>query len=384
MTVSNSDTSPRRDRGFTPHLAVSLLALMIGAGCDASPAAPDAGTPPEPATPDAVSCAPLEQTISATLDLAAEDPEIVGSPDFSLLLATRDGRTYAHSHGASTPTDLLESASTSKLVAAVVLLDLVDQGVLSLDTKAHDLLPFWTETTVTLRHLMSFTSGFSEEPPCVNVGFASMENCVESIFDLNSATAPAAGTEYDYASTHLQVAGLMAIKATNKTWAEIFAAWQTRTGLFPTGSFDLPSTTNPRLAGGMHWTATEYLAFLRALADEQLLTPTTREALFADQRGTATVAASPAWGRVQEDWSYGLGNWLECPTATTLNSFDCGAGHRNSSPGAYGSYPFIDFDHHYVGILSRMGTLGQGFEGVLLFRTALAPVTRWADGDCGP
>src|SRR6185295_17892734 len=109
----------------------------------------------------------------------------------------------------STAATVYESASTSKLIAAVVILDLVDQGLLTLDTKAHDLLPFWKETTVTLRHLLSFTSGFHDEPACINVAGADFETCVQTIYTKNSAVAPAAGTQFYYASTHLQIAGLL-------------------------------------------------------------------------------------------------------------------------------------------------------------------------------
>jgi len=366
---------------FPPARAIGrcLLLLALGGCSGADDPVEDAGTP------DAQDCSALEQKISAELDVAAQDPNIVGTPDFTLLLESQDGRAYTHSHGNAGPTVVYESASTSKLVSAVIILDLVDQGVLSLETKAHDLLPFWTETTVTLRQLLSFTSGFYDEPFCLNVGGANFETCVESIYTDNAATAPAAGTVYQYSSSHLQVAGLMAIKAKGvASWTEIFNAWKAKTGLFPTATYDLPSATNPRLAGGMHWNATEYLGFLRALSAGQILAPATRTQLFANQRGSATLTNSPAWAKVQEDWSYGLGNWLECPTAKTLGGFDCGTGHRNSSPGAYGSYPFLDFDHHYVGVLARMGELGQGFEGVLLFRSAAEDIAKWADGACGP
>jgi hypothetical protein len=152
--------------------------------------------------------------------------------------------------------------------------------------------------------------------------------------------------------------------------------------LFATSVYDLPSANNPRLAGGMHWTAEEYLAFLRALVGGQLLTAASRAELFANQRGNATVAYSPTLD-LGEDWAYGLGNWLECPTATVANSFNCGSGHRNSSPGAYGAYPFIDFDDEYFGIVARQGGLGTYPEGVYLFRSVQALVSLWAKGICG-
>lgn len=58
----------------------------------------------------------------------------------------------------------------------------------------------------------------------------------------------------------------MAIKAGNyNSWTEIFNEFKEETNLFPNSVYDLPSTTNPRLAGGMHWTANDYSDFLKAL-----------------------------------------------------------------------------------------------------------------------
>jgi CubicO group peptidase (beta-lactamase class C family) len=328
----------------------------------------------------ASACQAITPAIGSLLDTAAKDPKITDNPDFTLLLETEDGRSYAHSNGPSTASTVYESASTSKWISAAIILDLVDQGLLTLDTKAHDLLPFWLETTVTLRQLLSFTDGFYDEPTCLNQGNADFETCVASIYTKNAPTAPPAGTAFQYSSTHLQVAGLMAMKAKNVTsWKAVFDAWKASTKLFPTATYDLPSEKNPRLAGGVRWNANEYLGFLRALAKGQILAPATRAALFANQRGNATLTKSPAYSGVAEDWSYGLGNWLECPGAKQIGSYNCGEGHRNSSAGAYGAYPFIDFDHHYFGILARQGKLGTGFEGVLVVRAAEAPITQWAD-----
>ena len=319
-----------------------------------------------------------------TLDLAAVDAGVTSNPNFTLLLETYDGRTFSYTHGNSSSATRLESASTSKWVTAVVLMDLVDRGALTLDSKAHDLLPFWVENTVTLRHLLSFRSGFDKEPLCLNSPIANFSTCAEAIYDANKTTATTAGAQFQYASSHMQVAGLMAMKATNASgWTQLFSEFKARTGLFPSGTYDLPSANNPRLAGGMHWTATEYQDFLRALAKGTVLSAAARAELFANQRGSATLISSPALnGLIAEDWSYGLGNWLECPGANAPNTYACGEGHRNSSPGAYGSYPFIDFDSRYFGIIAQQGALGSGDEGVQVFRTVRAIADRWATGRC--
>ncbi|HKO90280.1 MAG TPA: serine hydrolase domain-containing protein [Polyangiaceae bacterium] len=324
----------------------------------------------------------LEREMARALDQSATDASITSSPDFTLAIEAADGQRFVHSHGESALDTSYESASTSKWVAAVVILELVDQGVLALDDEPSRWLPYWSVPGVTLARLLSFTSGFGQEPLCIHLPNADFADCVQRAHELNAADAPAPGSSFDYSSTHLQVAGLMALRASGvDSWEELFDGWRARTGLFPTGAFDLPSLDNPRLAGGMHWTASEYLDFLRALYDGVLLQPATQSALLDNQRGSATVtvAASPVLAATGQDWAYGFGNWLECAGALGPNSFDCGPGHRNSSPGAYGAYPFIDFDHQYVAILARQGELGTFREGVALFEAVAEDAARWAD-----
>jgi CubicO group peptidase (beta-lactamase class C family) len=374
------------------HLGLSVALVACGSE-QAGPAADgveqadrSTGVPTSRDTPPPSACeverAELEREIAAALDQTATDTDVTSSPDFTLALESADGHRFVHSHGDSTLDSRYESASTSKWVAAAVILDVVDQGLLSLADEPSDWLPYWEVRGVTLAQLLSFTSGFSQEPLCINLPNADFADCVERAYELSSAGAPAPGSSFDYSSTHLQVAGLMAVRAAGvRSWAELFADWKARTGLFPTGAFDLPSRENPRLAGGMHWSGKEYLDFLLAIRSGSLLQSTTRTAMLGNQRRSASVAvaASPILAALNQDWAYGFGNWLECPSALGPNSFDCGPDHRNSSPGAYGAYPFIDFDHGYVGILSRQGALGTFREGAAVFAVVAEQAARWAD-----
>ncbi len=323
----------------------------------------------------------LEQSIRNTLDEQANNTEVTTEPDFSYIMQrASDNRTFNYSHGSSTLTTPYESASTSKLPTAVIILTLVDDGNLTLDSKPSDLIDFWTgESTVTLGHLLNFTSGFNGDPA---VGqYLNYTNCIHAYYNSTIGSQVTAGTEFNYSGSHLQIAGLMAIESVDKSWAQIFSDFQNDTGLFPNSTYDLPYVTNPRLAAGMTWTTEDYQKFLVALYNNenpkggQLLTNGTWTQLFSNQRGDAVVSYSPMLSILGEDWAYGYGNWLEC-----LNSsYNCGSMHRDSSPGAYGAYPFIDFDYNYFGIIGRQSpTIGHFKEGVDLFRTIQNNSNQWS------
>ena len=322
---------------------------------------------PEPET--------LEDEIRQALDAVETDA------DFTLLLEAGNGHRFIHSTGASSEYTVYESASTSKWVSAAIILDLVNQGVLNLEDHPQDYIDFWPDSgnlgEIKLRHLLSFTSGLSNEPLCINARLFDFSNCVERILEQN-ADIPQPGAEYNYNSTHLQVAGLMAMRALDPSggtqWSDIFADFQTNTHLFPTGAYDLPSTGNPRLAGGMHWNAIEYTEFLAALYRQNILTPTLIEAMSSDQIAGATIVKSPADEAMGLDWHYGFGNWIECEGVP----FDCATPQKYSSPGAYGAYPFIDQEHGYFGILARQGRLGSQGEGYLIFKQVENLLLQWA------
>ena len=274
-----------------------------------------------------------------------------------------------------------ESASTSKLVSAVIILRLVEQGYLNLTDHPQDYIPGWPITSsdplynITLAQLLSFTSGLTIEPLCQNLPTADFASCVNTIATSNAHNGITPGTQFYYASTHLQVAGLMAMHARGlATWQAVFDEFRSQTGLFPHGSYDLPSTTNPRLAGGMHWTGTEYLAFLKALKSNTLLSASSMAEFLKDRTANGvTLVYSPAMDAIGEDWHYGFGFWHECQSPT----FNCTPGERISSPGAYGAYPFWDRNKNYIGIVARQGALQTSFNGVAIERTVRPQVEAW-------
>lgn len=302
--------------------------------------------------------------------------------DFAFSLERSDGRAFNFSRGSATMTTSYASASTSKLVSAVIILRAVDKGYLTLTTKPQSLISGWpimnsdSLYNMTLAHLLSFRSGLRQEANCLNVGISNFETCVTNIANANIGNGVTPGAEFYYSGTHMQVAGLMAIKATPSatSWQSLFSTFKSETGLFPTGTYDLPSSSNPRLAGGMHWTGAEYLAFLKKLKAGQLLSNNLMNQLLTDQTAAATIGSSPAVDGLNEDWHYGFGIWHECASST----FNCALGNRVSSPGTYGAYPFWNRSLNYVGILARQGGLATFPNGIQVAQAVRSQEEAWA------
>lgn len=302
--------------------------------------------------------------------------------DFTLIVKSENGNTFAHSTGNSNETMLYRSASTSKLVTAVVILSLVKDGILSLEDHPQDYISFWPTygnlSLIKLKHLLSFTSGLVNDPICFNLGTYDFEKCVENIVTKND-NSKTPGEEFYYARSHLQVAGLMAVKASGlSSWEEVFEQFKSETGLFASSNFDLPSLQNPRLPSGMHWNAKEYLEFLEALYKKEILNTELINQMTNDQISSSTVAYSPAIDSIGEDWHYGFGTWIECHA----NPNNCTYTTRVSCPGAYGAYPFIDYENKYYGILAREGELGSFDKGYELFMSVSSKLKEWASIKC--
>jgi CubicO group peptidase (beta-lactamase class C family) len=320
-------------------------------------------------------------------EIAQELGAISTDVDFSFYIEREDGKNYSYNKGSSSLSTIYESASTSKWVSAAVILWVLE------NTPNFDLLNkvsdhyAWTMSTgdslynANLAQLLSFTSGLQSEANCLKFGIPSksFDNCINdasgSIVAENESNSYTPGTSFYYSSSHLQVAGAMAVAASGHTdWQNVFTAFKVATGLFQNSTYSLPSVSNPRLAGGMTWTGTDYVSFLRAIYKNEIFGTGIRDEMFKDHVQSIAVDSSPAFDGLGEQWHYGLGVWLECQSST----YNCSSVEYYSSPGAYGAYPFMNLNKKFFGIVARQGSLGTFANGVYLYRSVKASVEKWA------
>src|SRR5688572_8889831 len=125
-------------------LSLGWLAACGGGGEDSVP----------PATP-------LPDSFIAVDRAASEAFNAQGISGMGLAVYDVNGvKRFEKMYGTFAPDQRVAIASSSKLVAGLVLMRLVDQGLLSLDSTTGAVLG-WTgpQAAITLRQLLSFTSG---------------------------------------------------------------------------------------------------------------------------------------------------------------------------------------------------------------------------------
>ncbi len=337
-------------RRVFPLVWLSLLLACGGAG------GPGPGTPP-PSGGGGDPWAPV------TAALEAARPQF--SAGVALEVITPAGVVYSSAStapGSFDDTADTAVASASKWISATVILRLVDQGQLSLDTRTKDLLVDrngqpWSGNLgeATLRHLLSFTTGISGDNDRSELTLQ-LSEAVYRIYEDAAPTAGTPGSTFYYGSTHLRIAARMAEVRTGKSWAQLFDE-QVRIPLGWATTSNYGATGNPNPAGTLSCTGREYLRFL-ALELRGGLDGATRllpEALLAESRKdqygpTTTITYSPFVQAQGKAYHYGLCNWLETPDAS-LPPSATNPIQRVSSTGKFGWAPWVAMDGSYAALI---------------------------------
>jgi D-alanyl-D-alanine-carboxypeptidase/D-alanyl-D-alanine-endopeptidase len=265
-----------------------------------------------------------------------------------------DARIYERMVGGVTADTRVAIASASKMVSGLVLFDEIRRGELTLDSTTGGVLQ-WTgaNAAITLRQLLSFTSGLEREDTCTVRPLITLDECVATIRDAPVVAAP--GAQFDYGSTHLQVAARMAEVASGKSWAQLFSdTVRTPLGFFvDVVYFTAPKqqlgSTNPLVAGGLRASMNEYANFLALVFHRGAFRGLTigTPALYDEQSREVSPAPTIDYSPVEViglPYHYGLTAWLMCATPAT----GC---EDLSSPGAFGFTPWLDRASGYYAIL---------------------------------
>lgn len=257
-----------------------------------------------------------------------------------------DGKAvYAKGYGGYTGSTRQLIASCSKWLSAAVLMSLVDEGKIKLSDSVGKYLPVFTtyhKGSITIAQLFSHTSGFpgnSTQGYETNV-LSTLALAADGIAK-NVALLNPPGTSFYYGGVSMQVAGRICEVASGKDWKTL-AAEKIFTPCGMTAT-DFGLTANPQIGGGARSTPDDYIRFLDMLMNKGVTTDGKRvlsEAAVAAMEESQTTHAAIAYTPYPAAWLgtndfYGIGNWRDVtgPGGTLI---------ENSSPGAFGSHPWIN------------------------------------------
>jgi CubicO group peptidase (beta-lactamase class C family) len=312
---------------------------LVAAACRGEPAPPDGADDPW-----------------AAVDRQAQETfEAQGIAGMGLAIYNaQDEKCFEQMYGDFAPDREVAVASASKMVAGTVIFDVIRRGLLSLDSTTGDVLG-WTgaKGTITLRHLLSFTSGLAPDAACTLNPTITLAACVATISAADALAAP--GAEFRYGSVHLAVAGRMAEVATDEPWNQLFVDTLARPLGLPASVtyYTFPRQAlgmmNPLVAGGMRASMNDYARLFATVFHRgsyrglTIGTPALFDQQAIDPYPSSVIQRTPPPAKTH-GFRYGLTAWLECETPAT----GCMA---ISSPGAFGWTPWMDRARGYYAIL---------------------------------
>jgi len=248
--------------------------------------------------------------------------------------------------GAFGPETMFPIVSGAKWISSATILTLVDDGKLRLDDPVSHWLPYFKgdKKGITIRQLLSHTSGLLGHVPCMFQPQLPMDDCAREIADAKLAGKP--GLMFLYGGASYTVAGRVAEVVAGMSWAQIFATRIARPlGLEHTGYGVIP---NPMLSeGDVYSSAADYLNFLQMIVDrgmyrgQRVLSEAAIDEMMRDQTSGVTERVSPAGDR-----AYGLGCWRNLVDSAT------GRPLLVTSPGAGGFVPWVAPAEGMVGVLA--------------------------------
>ena len=274
-------------------------------------------------------------------------------------LAKRQGKDAAEATKDFTSTTKERIASCSKWLTAALVMTFVDEGKLSLEDTVGKFLPMLTQTGKgsikiwqCLSHLTGINSPQGKESWTEFANFKTMDDAVSYIAKQPMEGEP--GKTFHYGNTGLQIAAAIVEKLGKKNFEALF---QERIAK-PCGmkQTDFGKAAVVLAAGGAFSTAEDYINFMVMLLNDgkfnnkQVLSKKSVFDMQQNYKKDATIKYSPE--QTGTNWGYGFGEWTMDDDSPRSNAV--------SSPGLFGTFPWIDNERKYVAILFSFNVNNKG------------------------
>ena len=249
-------------------------------------------------------------------------------------------------------------ASCSKWLSAALVMTFVDEGKLSLEDSVGKFLPAMTKNGKggikiwqCLSHLTGIKSGSLRESLKEMKEVNSMDEAIEKIAQQPFESEP--GKTFRYSNTGLQIAGAILEKISGKSFQDLFIERIAKPCDMKNTDFGRGKVALP--AGGAYGTADDYLKFLEMILNDgrynrkEVLSKASVIKMQQNYAKDARVVYSPAEAL---NWGYGFGEWV-MEDATERS-------RAVTSPGLFGSFPWIDNERKYAAVLFCFNLKNEG------------------------
>jgi CubicO group peptidase (beta-lactamase class C family) len=245
---------------------------------------------------------------------------------FELLVLQNGQLLYNQAFGQWSIGQLGNADSATKTLSAGVIMSVTETnpGNFGLDTRLSSLVPSFDRAdkrAITVRQAFSHTAGIANN----NAGSIILANpnitllqAANQIAALPMVGAP--GAVFSYGGVSMQAAGAAAEAATGQSFVSLFNTRVATPLALSNTRFVLASDSNPRVAGGLESNAADFGRYMDMLLNQGVNRNTGQRVLQAasvqqmlTRQTTAqqTIINSPVSNNL-----YGIGTWLDQPTAT--------------------------------------------------------------------
>ncbi len=244
-------------------------------------------------------------------------------------------------------------ASCSKWFTAAIVMKFVEDGKIDLDEPVSKYLPIYEKYMkgyITLRHCLTHTTGIEGDALGIlrfaqKNKFASLEEEVNN-FASKRLIIDNPGTHFSYSGIGLNIAARVLEVITKKTFDKISQEKLFKPlGMKNTSFYNENGAINP--SGGAISTAFDYSIFMQMILNKgelngkRILSEKSIEMLCTNQFPEAQIRSMP---EVAKGFTYAMGNWIQ-------EKDENGKGFVFSSPGLFGTWPWIDTKRNYVAIV---------------------------------
>lgn len=253
---------------------------------------------------------------------------------------------------AYTPTSRVAIASCSKWYSAALIMTFIDEGKLKLTDTVGKFLPVLTQhgkggTTISecLSHLTGIKAPELKESINEVREAKSMDETIANIAEMPMEGLP--GKVFHYSNVGLQIAGAVIEKISGKTFEQLFAERIAHPLNMQNTDFGKGPVALP--AGGAFSTPNDYINFLVMILNKGVFNG--KRILRAQSVATMQVnritpdvkiGYSPAEAG---NFGYGYGEWvMESSPVDHVST-------TVTSPGLFGSFPWVDNSRHYAAFL---------------------------------